>query len=112
MNDDFLEIVLDTLGSLLGEQQVIVAKDDVDDFLAVARFSEVLDNLLDHDKVFPDCSGANKHKPLPDSSVKSNSRHIDLKKCLKECLKECLFCDSNVPIIKISMKNSILFTND
>jgi len=50
IDDDFLEVVLDALGCLLGEKEVVIAKDEVDDFLVVARLGEVLDNLLDHDE--------------------------------------------------------------
>ena len=78
VDDDFLEVVLDALGCLLGEKEVVVAKDEVDDFLAVARLGEVLDNLLDHDEGLARLFRfANQHEPFPGFFGESNSSHID-----------------------------------
>ena len=66
VDDDFLEVILDTLRCLLGKQEVVCAKDEVDDFLAVARLGEILDNLPNHDEGLARLFRfANKHEPFP-----------------------------------------------
>ena len=42
------QIILNPLGRLLGEKEVVVAENNVDDLLAFHRLTEIVDDVLDH----------------------------------------------------------------
>jgi len=60
------QVFLDPLGSLLGEKEIVVAEDDVDDLLTLHRFTEIANDVLDHHEGLPRLLGlADENEAVP-----------------------------------------------